>query len=126
MYRYEVDPTRCLVTVVFEGEVTDAELFGYLADMLSSTDYGAGWHTYFDMTKIGTLRLTRDGVERMRLLPPELERRLHGARAVIVAVAGSAEFGMARMYEMLGDNVPYQIAVLSDPDEAMAWLFARG
>jgi hypothetical protein len=126
MYSYEVDDIRRLVTVRFEGEVTDADLAGYLTDMLSSTPYGAGWHSFLDFTRTGTLSLTPAGVERMRDLSPEMEQRLHGARAVILAAAGSAVFGMARMYEMLGDNVPYQIAVLSDREEAMAWLYARG
>jgi hypothetical protein len=126
MYSFEVDEERRLVVATFTGPVTDADLFAYLSEMLSATSYGAGWHTYLDFTKIGTLQLTSAGVEKMRFLPPEMEKRLHGARAVIVAHPGTAAFGMARMYEMLGDNVPYKIAVLSDRDEAMAWLFARG
>jgi hypothetical protein len=126
MYSYQVDEIRRLVTVSFEGEVTDADLFGYLSDMLASTRYGAGWHSFLDFTRTEVLSLTAAGVERMRDLPPTMEKRLHGARAVILAPAGSAVFGMARMYEMLGDNVPYQIAVLSDREEAMECLYARG
>jgi hypothetical protein len=124
MYEFELEEERRLVVATFTGAVTDADLINYLSEMLSTTDYGAGWHTYLDFTKIGSLHLTREGVEKMRFLPPEMEARLHGARAVIVAPAGSAAFGMARMYEMLGDNVPYKIAVLTDHDEAMAWLYA--
>ena len=126
MYSFEVDAERRLVVAAFTGEVTDTDLFGYLSEMLSTTNYGAGWHSYLDFTNVGSLQMTPAGVEKMRFLPPEMEARLHGARAVIVAHAGSAAFGMARMYEMLGDNVPYQVAVLSNRDEAMAWLYARG
>jgi hypothetical protein len=126
MYRYEVDESRRLVSAVFEGELTDADLFEYLTDMLGSTAYGAGWHSFLDFTRVEAVGLTVAGVERMRDLPPEMETRLHGARAVILAPPGSAAFGMARMYEMMRDNVPYQIAVLSDRDEAMEWLYARG
>ena len=125
MYRYEIDEDLRLITATFEGEVTDTDLFEYLADMLANTGYGAGWHSFIDFTRIGTVSLTTAGVEQMRALPPDMEKRLHGARAVIVARANSAAFGMARMYEMLGDNVPYKIAVLSDHEEAMGWLFAR-
>jgi hypothetical protein len=126
MYRFEVDEERRLVVATFTGTVTDEELFSYLSEMLASTSYGAGWHSCIDFTNVGPVHLTRAGVEQMRALPAEMELRLHGARAVIVAEPGSAAFGMARMYEMLGDNVPYKIAVLGDHEEAMAWLFARG
>jgi hypothetical protein len=125
MYQYEVDEARRLITATFEGEVTDADLFDYLVAMLARTDYGAGWHSLIDFMNVAAMRLTSAGVLKLRSLPPEMEQRLHGARAVIVAPSGSAAFGMARMYEMLGSGQPYQIAVMSDRDEAMTWLYAQ-
>jgi hypothetical protein len=123
MYRFEIEEGRRLVVAVFEGSVSDADLFRYLTDMLASTTYGAGWRSLIDFTPAETIELTREGVEHLRALPPGMERRLHGARAAILATAGSAAFGMARMYEILGSRAPYAIAVFSDREQAMAWLF---
>jgi hypothetical protein len=124
VYRYEVDEDKKLVTAIFSDELSDSQLFEYLADMLANTGYGAGWHTFLDFTRVDRLNLTRAGVEQMRALPADRETRLHGARAVILALPGSAAFGMARMYEMLGEGAPYQVAVLTDRDSAMGWLFS--
>ena len=124
MYRFNVDEDARLVVATFEGEVGDADLFDYLADMLASTDYGAGWHTLIDFTPAAVLRLTSQGVRRMRTLPTEMEDRLRGARAAILAPEGSAAFGMGRMYQIMGESAAYEVAVFSDRRTAMDWLFA--
>ena len=122
MYRYTVDEKERLVVATFEGEVRDADLFDYLADMLANTEYGAGWHTLIDLTPVSVVDLSSKGVRRMRNLPTQMEERLCGARAAIVAPAGTAAFGMSRMYQTIGDTAAYEVAVFTDREKAMAWL----
>jgi len=123
MYRYTIDESRRLVVATFEGEVGDADLFDYLAHMLANTRYGTGWRSLIDLTTAEMVDLTRAGVQRMRALPLYMEERLNGARAAVLAPKQSAAFGMARMYEMMGNNSKYHVAVFSDRDEATRWLF---
>jgi hypothetical protein len=123
MYRYSIDESRRLVVATFEGEVSDADLFDYLAHMLANTRYGAGWRSLIDLTTAEIVDLTRAGVQRMRALPLYMEERLNGARGAVLAPKQSAAYGMARMYEMMGSNSHYEIAVFSDREEAMRWLF---
>ncbi|HXC49757.1 MAG TPA: hypothetical protein VN634_02625 [Candidatus Limnocylindrales bacterium] len=123
MYRYSIDESRRFVVATFEGEVGDTDLFDYLAHMLANTRYGSGWRSLIDLTTAEVVDLTRAGVQRMRALPLYMEERLNGARAAVLAPRQSAAYGMARMYAMMGSNAHYEIAVFSDRDEAMRWLF---
>lgn len=122
MYRYKVDERERLILATFEGDVGDADFFEYLARMLANTTYGPGWSSLIDLTPAATMNLTSAGVQRMRALPLYMEERLHGARAAILADAGSAAFEMARLYEKMGKEKAYDIRVFTDRDRAMRWL----
>jgi hypothetical protein len=122
MYRYDVDENTRLVVATFEGEVSDADLFDYLAHMLSHTRYGTGWRSLIDLTPAQQLKLTGAGVQRMRALPMFMEERLHGARAAIVVPESSPAHAMASKYKAMGQAAKYQIAVFGTRAEAMQWL----
>ncbi len=122
MYRYTVDQGIKLVVVTFEGVFGDTDVIEYLTDMLANTEYGAGWRTLIDMTRIVSVTMTTDGVRKMVAHPQAVADRLMGARAAILAQEGSTIYGISRMYEMKNDAAPYEIVVFSDRKEAVAWL----
>jgi hypothetical protein len=123
MYRYDVIDADRLVVATFEGQVVDADLFEYLAHMLSHTKYGTGWATLIDFTKAAALNLTNAGVQRMRALPLHMEERLGGARVAILVTEGTPAVEMAATYKRMGERARYQIGVFTDRDAAMDWLF---
>ena len=118
MFRYTVDAEAKLVVVTFEGTLTDDEVAGYLEAMLAATDYGSGWRTLIDATRVVHVAMTGEG---MRLLAKVSKDRLRGASAAIVAPPKSAVFGMSRMYEMLTDD-DIRIRVFTELSKAREWL----
>ena len=126
MYRYEIDQPARLVVASFEGEVTDSDLFDYLAHMLSHSGYKQGWRSLIDLTTAATVSLTSAGVQRMHALPLHMEERLKGARVAILAPEASNALQMARLYEKMGATKTYAIAVFTDRERAMKWLVAEG
>ncbi len=125
MYRYDVDADARLVIATFEGEVSDADLFDYLSDMLANTRYHAGWGSLIDLTPAQAIKLTSAGIQRMRALPLYMEERLHGARAAVLALEGSDAYDIARTYQQMGKAAAYEVRVFSDREKAMQWLLAE-
>ncbi|HEY2774662.1 MAG TPA: hypothetical protein VGK20_11510 [Candidatus Binatia bacterium] len=125
MYRYVADENTRLVVATFEGNVTDADLFEYLANMLANTKYRAGWHSLIDLTGVDVMGMTTAGIQRMRALPLYMEERLHGARAAVLVSKGSAAYDMARLYESMGKSSSYEVALFTDRETAMHWLMSE-
>jgi len=50
--------------------------------------------------------------------------QMAGGRTAIL-VARDADFGMGRMYEQMAANMPRELGVFRDRDEALAWLLER-
>lgn len=126
MYRYEVDERARLVVATFEGDLSDNDLFDYLAHMLAHTKYSAGWGSLIDLTPAVSISVTTAGVQRMRALPLYMEERLHGARAAVLVPPNSAAFDMARLYEKMGESRGYDVKVFTDRERAMQWLLQGG
>lgn len=122
MYRYDVDKAGRLITASFEGEITDADLFDYLSQMLAQTSYASGWRSLIEMAGVTAVSLTTAGVQRMHALPLHMEERLKGARAAIVVPEGSSAMPLARLYEKMAATKAYDIVVFTDRELAMKWL----
>ena len=124
MHRYTVDQQNKLVVVTFEGVLGDTDAIQYLTDMLTNTEYGAGWRTLIDMTRITGITTTYEGVRRLVAHSQAVIDRLRGARAAVLAHEGSAIYGMARMYQIMNEAAPYEVMVfdekvLPDPKEPL-------
>ncbi len=50
--------------------------------------------------------------------------RMAGGRTAIL-VARESDFGMGRMYELMASDMPRELKVFRDRDEALAWLFGK-
>src|SRR5438105_8061693 len=100
MYRYAVDRKQQLVTVTFEGTLSDRDPIDYLDDLVANTAYGPGWRTLADFTSIEQFDLTTEGIREIVAASRRVEDRLKGAKLAIAATH-AVMFGMGRRYEIM-------------------------
>lgn len=100
------------------GRLDDESLLAYVRTVMVDPAYATASCDLFDMRGVD-LALTGGGIRTVT----ELIRasRLSSPKVAIVADAPAA-YGMARMFEILRDDI--EVRVFQDTDEALAWLQA--
>lgn len=117
---YEIDAARHLVWTVATGVVTYAEVARHLAE--EERDDALGLAEVID-ARGATTDLTAEQVRSLVLLTDALLRRgRFGALALVTD--NEVAFGMARMYQILVEALPVEIAVFRELADALTWLDA--
>lgn len=107
-----------LLTARASGRLDDESLLAYVRTVMVDPTYATVSCDLFDMRGVD-LELTGGGIRTIA----ELIRasRLSSPRVAIVADAPAA-YGMARMFEILRDDI--EVRIFQDAGEAVAWLQA--
>jgi len=107
---------------MYTGVVTDAELLASYADLTARPDYDAGADDLVDLRQVDRLEISAEAMRHLIDLFQPVDALGNPTRLAIVA-ASDFTYGMSRMYGMLrGHNVPEEVQVFRDADEAYAWL----
>jgi len=116
--RYRIDRDQRLVEVVIDGVISDEDIVELAERMRADPALRPDDRHLVDARRASGLEVSNETV---RLLAHTEPLFVPGVRRAIV-VATSLEFGLARMFQMLGEDRSGQVGVFRDMDEALAWL----
>jgi hypothetical protein len=110
------DDKRGFIRVKPTGRLTDAILVACDCKLRSLPEFHAGFPTLLDLSATTALEVTSQMVA-------SLGRAAENDKNCMAIIAPStAGFGMARMFETLGDVTDLRITVVRDEQAAMDWL----
>jgi hypothetical protein len=98
------------------GEVNDAELMDLRARLRRESAFVSEYPILCDCSALTTVSISPSVIESLA----KAARSRTNFVAVIAPLA--VAFGLARMYQIVGDPEDARIRVFTDADEAMAWL----
>lgn len=110
-----------MVFTRLEGVVGDEDVLAYVREFRDDPDFGTGYAGLIDASGLERIEVTSQGVRDVAHLTTRIEEVLRGARVAIVAGTDAA-FGMARMYQGVRVDAPYEIQVFREVAEARRWL----
>ena len=121
--RFEMEP-RGFVLIEAIGEVTLEDELPVYAEMLAHPGYKPGMPILLDNRRRKSVSDSAH-IRRIKGEAESVAERLGGARCAVV-VAADAQFGMARMYQLMAEGGPLRIRVFRETSPALRWLFAQG
>jgi hypothetical protein len=102
------------------GVFDDATLLAYVQRVIDDARYAEAHGDLFDMRDVTSFELTPDGLRKIATMI----RRTGLSSPHVAIVAGTLlSFGMARMFEMLRDDI--EVKVFHEREPALAWLRER-
>jgi hypothetical protein len=103
-----------------EGALTGNDVVAVVREALSDPAYDVGLRTLIDARYISSIEQGSEAVRSIAYgVSAPLDR--HGARGLVVIVAGSdVVFGLGRMYELLRSDSPENVRVCRTLEEAAA------
>jgi len=115
---YKIDKEHRLVTSTGWGTITRQEIIDHQQRLAADPDFGRSYSSIADFTRVTKLEVTGADVRTFaakNVFAPN-------ARRAIVVADGEA-FGLARMFEILGDaNGEEGIRTFRNVEDAQAWV----
>ena len=96
----------------------------YLHDLVSDPGYSVGFQEVMDFSKVETCELSAEGVAQMVFCQRAFKDKLIGNQRVMIA-PGDYINVLCRMYSLRSADVPMEIEVFHNAEEAAMWLGNR-
>lgn len=121
MARFRFDHERRLLWVVFEGPFKGSDVLRTIRELVRHPDFNTGARVLVDLRAIGDVELFGDDVRAAADLVARFADAFRGARVAIVAPLDAA-FGVARQFELMNAEAPFDVRSFRALAAAEAWL----
>jgi len=118
-YRFEFDFAHSIFHCYFEGRMGDHELNEYYRAIAEHAARVSPRAAVADFSAIGVFDVTPDTIRELAKLPPAIP---HPERLRVIVAPHAQIFGMARMFELLGEVTRPNLHVVRTHAEAWAIL----
>ena len=118
---HHIDVELGVIFVKVDGDLRDENVDWWSGAILKDPDYRPGMDRLVDFSGVTTLSLTTDGNRRLATAARRLETSRWGRRIAIV-VSGEEGFGVARQYQSMRADAPYEMRLFRQPADAEKWL----
>ncbi len=118
-FRFEFDPVNQILLARSEGRLTDellAELYGAIRKYSTATDARAG---IWDLSSVNDLAVSSGFVRSLADQEPAMP---DATKPRIIVAPTTIGFGLARMFQILGESTRPLLTVVRTMDEALAAL----
>ncbi len=117
-----IDEERGLAIQEIRGDLSTDEILKAQHELYVELGFDPSNPCLWDATQ-GNVASAMSGLEMQSAATrgSDLWDRMAGGRTAIL-VASEADYGMGRMYEQLAADMPRELGVFRDRDEALAWL----
>jgi hypothetical protein len=118
-FRFEIDPVNKILLARLEGRLTDellGELYGVVRKYSIATDARAG---IWDLSSVNDLAVSSGFVRSLAELEPAMP---DATKPRIIVAPTATGFGLARMFQILGESTRPLLQVVRTMDEALAAL----
>jgi len=119
---YRLKPHEGVVILVHVGAVTDAEFLSFYKALYEDTRFDNSFNVLVDLRK--TESSVRSSTALKKLADFMRRQYINSTTRPKIAVVAPEDisFGLARMYEVFSDDVPWDFVVFRVADAALAWL----
>jgi hypothetical protein len=121
LYEVRVDPGHGFVHVRFTGRLKASEGLNAIRDIATHPDFRPGMNGLLDTRELTGIESTSEDLREAAQLVASQAELYRGSRWAVVADS-PVPFGMARQYQAMRDELPYELEVFRNADEACAWL----
>jgi hypothetical protein len=119
-FRFEFDSANRILLVRVEGRLTDellAECYEAIRERSVATDAHMG---IFDLSSVGQFEVSSEFVRQLAKREPAMGDAARRVR--IIAVENTTGFGLARMFQIVGERVRPTLQVVRTIEDALAAL----
>ena len=116
-----IDSRRKTIFVTAKGVVRDGDAEKHLALLFEDSKYSSEFAVLGDARGIESLDVSSSGIQSLAAFARKNRSRLEGRKLALVATSDTL-YGMAKMYQLRGDDSKYAVGVFRAPEAALEWI----
>jgi hypothetical protein len=119
--RFNIDVAGNLVTLELRDRIDLHQAVAVVADLIADDRLRQGPNALVDTTELDELDLTALDVRHLASIAGQADALWQGGRWAVVAPRDLI-YGMARMYQLIRSEAPYEFEVFRTKEDASRWL----
>jgi hypothetical protein len=119
---YQLRPDERLVIFVHVGAVTDGEFLSFYRALYEDTRIDKSFNILVDLRQTASYVRSAGALNEFAGFMRRQFANTTASPKVAVVAPKDISFGLARMYEAMSDDVPWEFVVFRAFDAALAWL----
>jgi len=119
---FELKPEQQLVIFRHIGDVPDDEFLTFYKDFFENPKATAYQNLLIDLAETKSVSRSSEALQALIMLLREKLKHSSAQRKVAVIAPEDLSFGLARMYEIFSNDVPWEFEVFREGHAAQAWL----
>ena len=117
-----VRPEHNLVILAHVGETTDDEFLAFYKSLFECDSFDLSMNLLVDLREADSSHRSSGALHRVAEFVREALGDVTTTPKVAVVAPRDISFGLARMYELFADSVPWDFVVFRSMETALAWL----
>ena len=123
---YRLRSDEKLVILIHQGIVTDEEFLSFYRTLYEDNRFDKSFDLLVDLRQTESASRSAEALSEFAEFIRNLFSNTNAGPKVAVVAPKDISFGLARMYEALSGDVPFEFAVFRTSDEALSWLGMSG
>ena len=119
---YHLKPDQKLVVLVHKGIISDEEFLSFYEALYEDAQFDKSFNLLVDLRQTESSVRSAAALNQFADFIRKQFVNISVKPKVAVVAPKDISFGLARMYEVFSDDVPWQFAVFRAADAALAWL----
>lgn len=116
-----IDSTLGVATVRIRGQITLQVVEAAVLELIKHPDFTPGMPAVWDLRGSNLNRLSTDDLRRIAVFNTQHSAERGIARVALVS-SEDADYGVARMFEVIGAVPNLEFRTFREPDEARSWI----
>ena len=120
--QYQIKPDEKLVILVHIGTVNDDEFLSFYKALYENPQFDISYNQLVDLRKTESSVRSTAALREFANIAEQYYSDVSAQPKIAVVAPEDISFGLARMYEVFSDSVPWKFSVFRDIDTALEWL----
>ena len=123
-FSYQIIPEQNLVINTIQGQFDFSDYLVLMESILNDPLFVPAMNMFWDWTASTLIDLSKEDFQKIKdCIQTNVARRGIDYRAVFL-VRQDVDFGLSRMYQLLSEDLPVQLEIFRDREQALNWIRA--
>jgi hypothetical protein len=113
------------VLLIASGEITGKEIIQALQNLLNDPDFKPNIDSIWDFRSVTTRLIDAQEITDLINFVRTIQEKRGRDYRVAIIVTRDMDYGLARMFEVHSQDLPFQVRIFEDLEQAKSWLKPR-
>lgn len=124
-HAYKILPAENLVLNTIVGAFSYEEYRTLMENIMNDERFKPSMNMFWDLREVDASGFSSDDIDRIRAYMEIIQKKRGENYRVALLVSRALDYGISRMYQIVSDDMPFNLEIFYDEQEALNWIKAK-